>query len=262
MKRFVGLAICLLFIASTTLVYAAPVGNISTPAVLKKGLIMQDQQQEYGIIVASENDIVFDRNIKDQLGDTELNFYGAKTGVIVNDKALIYALLGAGNMSEKFTILGSSLKYETETGFVWGVGGSLIAYEKKIDNNILRIGIDGRYRRIDLDIEEVTIDGTKYKLSDAGLTGVVYELNEWQVALALSYQVGSFVPYVGVKYSDIDGDAKATESGTEFSADMEANDNVGIFIGTDVVIADSASINIEGRFIDEEALTIGAAIRF
>ena len=43
----------------------------------------------------------------------------------------------------------------------------------------------------------------------------------------------------------------------------EADKNFGIFLGTDIyVIPNKFSVNIEGRFIDETAFTIGANYKF
>lgn len=257
MKKFLILFIGMVFVTITA--YAAPVGNIADPAVLSKGLITEEG--EVGFIAGTEIDITFDRKFKNQAADTEFNFYGAKIGATIGDKALVYALLGAGDASQEFSILGTTVKWETETDFIWGVGATAIVYEQEMEGNTLRIGIDGRYRRADLEIDKVVIGGTSYSLSDLD-TAVDYELNEWQVALALSYQISNFIPYVGVKYSDVDGEEKATLSGTVYKADVEADDNFGIFVGSSFVINDMASINVEGRFLDEEALTIGANIRF
>jgi hypothetical protein len=44
---------------------------------------------------------------------------------------------------------------------------------------------------------------------------------------------------------------------------MEADDNFGAFLGTDIyIIPDKLSVNIEGRFIDETSGTIGVTYRF
>jgi len=83
------------------------------------------------------------------------------------------------------------------------------------------------------------------------------------VAAAVSLQWDRFIPYAGVRYFDFDSTAEATIGGVKFEDDSaEPEHNVGIFVGTDVLITDSVSFNVEGRLIDEEAVTLGCAVRF
>lgn len=252
MRRLTGIIVCLMFFFCVSTIYAAPVGNIATPAVLKKGLVIQDQEGQYGIIAASENDITFDRNLKDQNSDTQFLFFGGKVGVLFMDRFSAYAVLGAGEARQTFKFTGINVTWATDYDFVWAAGGTVIAYETKLEqmgNGVLRAGLDGRYRQAHLDVDDPN-------------QAPKYEFDEWQVALAVSYQIDQFIPYVGVKYSDATGDATATLNGQEYKIDFEGDDNVGIFVGGDYLIDDSVMINVEGRFIDETALSLGATIRF
>jgi len=265
MVRLTCLLMCLLLIAGISVAYAAPVGNIATPSVLKKGLIIQDEQGQYGVIVESENDITWDRNLKDQYSDTEYSFFGGKCGILFMDRYIAYGILGAGKALQKFQADGNNIKWDTDYSFVWGIGGTAMLYETKVQelwNGTFRIGLDGRYRQSHLDVDKVTGDSTNFNLTPSAVTSSKYELDEWQVALAVSYQIENVIPYVGVKYSDTTGEAETTANGTEYKVDLEADDNVGIFTGCDLVLNDMFSINVEGRFIDETALTAAAAIRF
>ena len=252
MKHLTGLITCLVFVFCVSTIYAAPVGNIAAPAVLKKGVVMQDQQGEYGIIASYETDITYDRNLKNQNSDTEFLFFGGKVGVLLMDRFIGYGVFGSGIANQVFTFSDLNVKWATEYDLVWGVGGTIMAYETKIEqmgNGILRVGLDGRYRQAHLDVEDANQSPS-------------YEFSEWQAALAVAYQIEQFIPYVGVKYSDAAGDATATLNGTAYKIDFENDDNVGIFVGGDYLIDDSVMINLEGRFIDESALSAGATIRF
>lgn len=259
------LILTLIMIFAVSVAYAAPVGNPATPVMLKSGLLTKEEESQFGFVIGPEFDFVNDRNIKNQVGDTKVRFYGGKAGVVIADRAFVYGILGACQIEQEFTVLGSKVEWETETEFAWGVGTTVLLYETTIDlmgNGILRLGVDGKFRYSNPDVEEITIDGTVYKLSDAGVSNVNLELKEWQVALGISYQIDRFLPYIGVKYSDVDGEAKGTYSGTTYKENLKADDNIGIFVGTDILITDSMSVNVEGRFIDEQALTVGALIRF
>lgn len=265
MRRLLGLFICTMFIISTSLAFAAPVGNIATPSVLKKGLIIQDEQSQYCIIAASENDITWDRKLKSQYSDAQYNFFGGKVGIVMMDRYVAYGILGAGQAKQKFTISGIQIKWDTKYDLVWGAGGTAMLYEtnvKELWNGILRIGVDGRYRQSHLDVDKIVAVPGNFDARTATPSSPKYELGEWQVAAALSYQVEKFIPYVGCKYSDATGAAKVTAGGKEFKVDFENEDNFGIFAGVDLAFNDSVMINAEGRFIDETALSASATIRF
>ena len=85
---------------------------------------------------------------------------------------------------------------------------------------------------------------------------------EWHVAPYISKKLDNFIPYLGVKYSDVRvKDNYNTSSGT-VEEKRKADDNVGIFVGTDYAINDNWNINLEGRFIDETALSFGVTYKF
>lgn len=247
---------------SLNLVYAAPVGNIAQPAMLKSLIISGEGENTIGIIAVGEADLVFDRKIKDAEGDVEINIYSSKLGVVINNKAMLYIILGGGTTKESATILGSNVVIETEAGFVWGLGANFIAYEKEFENGILRLGGDIKYRAINSDIEDITIDGVTYSLGAAGITNANAEHGEFQIALGASYQINKFFPYAGIKFATLNGEVKGTYSGSEYKIDYEEDENFGMFAGFDYVITDFIALNFEGRFIDEEAISVGGTIRF
>ena len=266
MRKIIALAICLGFILSVSAAYAAPVGNIATPSILKKGLVMKDGQSNWGVIAGPEVDLNWDRNLKNQQDDTEYFFYGGKIGLLLMDRFIPYSILGAAKgKKQTFQVNSNKVQWETDYDFVWGAGGTLMLYETEpgqVGEGILNVGVDGRYRQSHLSIDAVTLDGAAHKSGDASLTSSKFELEEWQIALEVAYQYKQVVPYVGVKYGDATGEAEATINGAKFKNDFENKDNVGIFVGGDIMINDSVTANIEGRFIDETALSLAGTVRF
>lgn len=264
MKQIGIWLVCALFVFSSIAAYAAPVGNIATPKILK-GLMLKDEESQFGIAIGPEIDVIFDRSLEDQVGDPRYQFLGAKAGLVVGEKAILYGIFGAGSAEYEFELLSNEVEWKTETGMVWGAGATFILYEKEIavrEKGMLRVGIDGRYRVSDLDLDKVVFGGVNYDPSDAALSGVTFDCKEWQVALEVAYQTGKITPYAGVKYSDIEGKAEATILGTEYSRNFEPRENVGVFAGADILITDSVSVYAEGRFFDESALSAGGTIRF
>lgn len=265
MKRLGVFFLCISFILSAGMAYAAPVGNIATPKVLKKGIVIKGEGSQFGIVLEPEIDYISDRNLKGQKDDTEYRFFGGKAGIVLGDGAVLYGLCGAADAEGKFKISGKEVKWETDSDLAWGAGATLIIYAKEIivrEKGLFTIGIDGRYRSSELDVNKVVIDGTAYELSDLAVTATKFDCDEWQVALELAYQADRIIPYAGIKYSDVSGKAETTISGTKYSEDFGAEEKVGIFAGCDILIADSISAYAEGRFIDETAFSAGATIRF
>jgi hypothetical protein len=239
------------------------VGNIATPATLQKGIIYQDKDAQFAVVAGGEIDLTWDQNLKHQDNKTEYYFYGGKIGVLIMNRFMPYAILGAAEAKKQtFDVNGVKVRWDTKYDFVWGVGGTAMLYETKIEgmgNGTLRIGVDGRYRQSHLKVDKIALDDVVQESSD--VTQSRYKLEQWQVGLAVSYQMDQFIPYVGVKYSDASGDAKATIS-TEYKHDFANKDNVGMFVGGDFLVSDSFTANVEGRFFDETALSLGATLRF
>ena len=177
------------------------------------------------------------------------------------DRFMPYAVLGAAKYKIKASDAGTDLTLETKNDFIWAIGGTAMLYETKIEgmgNGTLRIGVDGRYRQFDTNIHKITVEGATFNIGDE----IKYKTQEWQVALALSYQIEQVIPYVGVKYSDVRTELKEKVTGDGYKVKLKAKNNVGIFVGGDIAINDSFTANIEGRFIDETALSLGATLRF
>jgi hypothetical protein len=268
MRYVLGCLFIAVVVTFATAVIAAPVGNIARPAMLKSAWIAKaGDDVQIGVTAEGEFDLTFDRNVDGSNDEMELWFTGGKLGLIYMDKFMVDGFLGSAYYEEEDQSQGSTFKVESELDFAWGVGVTLIIYEDTIiqlNDGILRIGASGRYRQTELDIDKVIVDGTEYSLPHGALSNMNLEYEDWQVALGASLEWNElFVPYGGVKYSTFNTTAQATVSGTTYSfSDVEPDSNIGIFIGTDIRVFDSLSFNVEGRFIDETALSAGGMLRF
>jgi len=82
------------------------------------------------------------------------------------------------------------------------------------------------------------------------------------VAGAVSVQIGPFIPYCGLKYSDFNADVRVTVLGVTYDDDsIQPANNLGFFVGADIIVLEYLSLNIEGRFNDETALSLGCTFR-
>jgi len=257
----------LLVLGLGTAVYAAPVG-LTSEADLTEGELWADNN--IGISAGFIVDSVSKRRVDVDSGRFEMDVYTTRIGLSVIDRFNFYVDLGqANNMEFEFTDKGESVRVRYEDEFMWGVGVNALIY--RWDNG-LEVGAGASYRTADMNFEDATVAGTEYKRNSGAVTLVTDgEMEETQLALELAWKTEYLMPYIGIKYSDIEVDAKFTADGAERKATgVNADQNIGVFVGLTITPkidafgdkSDRIAINIEGRFIDEEAVSIGASYKF
>ena len=173
------------------------------------------------------------------------------------------------------------LDYDTDNVFVWGVGFKAI-YNLAKD---WLIGIDAQYLRHKHDYDAASLE-TVTIIGGPG-NNAIYEswsgtltLYEWQIAPYLAKKVGKFTPYLGVKYSDlrikdqsqvgykyyitiITSNSPFIDVGSSnYTKKYKAIDHVGPFVGLDYNIGKHWKLNIEGRFVDETAISGNISYKF
>jgi len=154
------------FMVVASIAYAAPVGNIAKPAMLKSlALTKNESNPAWGLIGEGEFDFVDSIGTDTEGGEADYGFLGGKVGVVISDKFLVYGLLGSAFYTEEFTDEGSSVKIESDKDLAWGLGATAIIYETEIaslNDSILRVGIDGKFRSSDIEVDKVIIDDVSY----------------------------------------------------------------------------------------------------
>jgi opacity protein-like surface antigen len=254
MKNLYLVGCVIVFFGYISVANAAPVGN-PAKSILEKG----DTSFKIGV----ELDFVTERDLDvsdEDVSIEELNWYAAKISFSITNRVEPYILLGAagGEFTEKYT--GVDLTYETETDFAWGIGTTILLYE--LENGI-RVGLDGRYRSVEPNIDKIILNNVSYSPGDVGISDFSAEYSEWQIAFGVSKEFGQFVPYGGIKYTDVEASMQATISGTTYKTDdVNSDDVIGIFVGCDFLPIENFSINVEGRFIDETAFSVALNYRF
>lgn len=251
--------LCLAVLLSSILsnAYATSVGNLAEPKMFEEGTFMPENEF-VSLRAGYQGDFVFDRKLKD-LDDTEINTNAGTLTLNINKKIDVYGIFGATDGTLEETYGSTKVKYETDTSFSWAVGAKAILLEHK--DTI--VGLDGRYFNAEPDLDKVIVDGVSYDIPSTSITEAKVEYNEFQIALGIAQNISMFIPYGGIKYSRAKGKAIATISGTKYeSEDAKNKDNVGVFIGCSVLPLKNVSLNVEGRFVDEEALMVSGQIRF
>ena len=261
--------------------YAASIGGAET-------------QGQGKFAIGLDQEFVFDRDMKKKSVDwqeaADITLTGTmkpevdkmyrtmvKTSYGVLDNLDIYVKLGTAAFESKYKTSGTwvhddginpvetgtwdeSVKGKGDNAFAYGFGAKG-TYNLKDD---WIIGCEAQYLRHKHDLK---LTGSLNAYDDTGalVHSETYDprkakmtIQEWQIAPYIAKKLGSFIPYLGVKYSDQRGEYKGEEGKEKFKAD----DNFGVFLGTDYKIGKNFSLNLEGRFVDETAMSFGATYRF
>lgn len=192
----------------------------------------------------------------------------------------LYAKLGVSDLTWKQKYESPDFpaerdKFDGDWGFAWGIGAKAKIYETSgglrfmADAQYMRYKVDGDYRVNGQSLSDVIM------ALDPEITGLSYDtktsLEEWQIAFYVNKTFGQFSPYAGMKYSDAtlrnELNVSYTDSNgylsTKYETKYRADKNIGVFAGIDInIISNKLKLNIEGRFIDETAVTIGMNYRF
>ena len=246
---------------------AAPVGNSYAPKLIEEGFFIP---KDFCVNARSgyEGDFVADGKMEQfRQGSGRVDSYSQETnsGTITFNavnRLDLFGILGSSRTSADWRFTDSEggvhrIELETNYDFLWGAGARAILFEWT--NTCLTLG--GRYEFAQYFPSWLTSDGIPQSVSNSKL-----HWREWQIDLDLSYKIDIFAPYIGVKYSNartkISGfSTPISESGT--GTDQFKNKiPVGVFIGCGLSSSKYFMLNIEGRLVDEEAVTVSGDIKF
>lgn len=290
MKKTILVGLLMVALSLPSIGGAATVGNIAeTQGALGKfslgleydGVFDRDMDWKSGSLTVTALGVTVTEDLGDSLEDMEIDsnriFLKGTLGLHPNVDMFVKLGMASANWEAK-GFPDEKFEFEDDWDFAWGVGVKVKLFETPGglrflgDAQYLSYKVDGDFKIDGKDfdqgiLEELrSMDPTATFSSDSEV-----EIEEWQVALYVNQTFGNFSPYAGVKYSDFEADSELKGSGQLFvtpyslklKGDAEADDNFGIFLGTDIyVIPNLLSINIEARFIDETAGTFGLTYRF
>ncbi len=215
--------------------------------------------------IGLEQEVVFERNMENaslsggQRVELEIDkAYRtmAKISYGLMDNMDMYIKLGTSEfeVDQKVFSPDESGEKDSKTDFAYGAG---LKWNMPLKKGCF-LGVDAQYLRHRNKYTYTNTSTAVYDVQEDKLT-----LQQWHVASYIGKKMGKFVPYLGVRYSD----ARLKSEGQSTwvapcNWKSEAEDNVGIFVGTDVKLADNWTLNVEGRFIDETAMSVGSSFKF
>lgn len=253
-RRTVSMAFLLCLLSSAVL--ASPTGGGVTPSNL-------EGQNPWSF--GGDVDIVFNRDLDEDRSEMNSNWFGGRVSVDTGDRVHFNAFMGVASVdvdSIPLTV-GSTLELEGGTGFGIGLNTKVDLYEfwlaKLADQ--ARLWMSGGWRFHTADVDEAKRGGTGASSQDFSI-----DFNEWYVAIGLSQPMGNFVPYAAIKYSDVniqvDGTGTFPGASVTSVTTLNSDNLIGIALGFDWFIFNNVAFNLEGRFIDEEALYLSLHSRW
>ncbi len=261
------LAMLMAAIVASTALYAAPVGNPSAPQLIDEGFFMSCDTW-IDLRVGYEGDFVSDARMKQyREGHGRVDRYQQSTNsgtVTINvlDRLDVYGVFGSSRTQAEWRFVDTVgavnlIDMETLYNFLWGVGARGLLFEWGNTS----FGIGGRYSSANYKTEWLTTDGVPVSTA-----GTHLRWHEWQIDWDISYRIDLLTPYIGLKYSNakarlsgFDTPIASSGSGTNH---FENRTPVGMFIGCSLSTGKYFMLNVEGRLIDEEAVTISGDLRF
>ncbi|MDD2927642.1 MAG: hypothetical protein PHE30_02190 [Candidatus Omnitrophica bacterium] len=174
----------------------------------------------------------------------------------------VYLKVGSANYNFKGDVyVGGTRTVEenlsSKDSFLYGLGFK-VAHELKKG---WIVGCDVQYLTTDLNLNfSATSLGTG-AVANAKYTNC--RIQEWHVAPYIAKKIANFTPYLGARYSDLRLDQSSPNDPNRWNnLVFNAVYNVGVFTGMDWNIGDGFKLNVEGRFIDETAVSVGVAYKF
>lgn len=253
-------------VMSAVILHAAPVGNTMAPQLIQEGFLIPCDSW-VDLRVGYEGDFVGDGRLEQTVEgsgrvDTFQQYTNAATYTLnIIDRIDLYGVFGSSRVCSdwRFNIAKTITRIQLETlyHFFWGAGARGIFFEW----GKICLGLGGRYSYCSYRPSWLTTNAIP--VSVAG-TRLVWR--EWQVDLDISYNIDLFTPYIGVKYSN--AFAKLGPFPTPVSSSGSGMDQfinrtpVGLFIGCSISNCKYFMLNIEGRLVDEDAVTISGDLRF
>lgn len=258
MKKIGFLALVILFCLPLA-TYGASIGDPQTQGQFKFG-------------IGLDQEFVFDRDLKFKSASPPLI-----TGLEINNIEMekmyrtmikgsfglfdfldIYVKLGIANykLNGNLDFLGPTVQdLEVKTNWCFAYGGGIKAAHAF--KNGLIIGGDLQYLRHRNKIREIFTN--PFTGADIITFKGKATFQEWHAAPYIGMKIGNFTPYLGAKYSDV---RIKTRDDSGQGLKLEADDNVGVFVGATYEVIKNLKLNLEGRFIDETALSFGISYKF
>jgi hypothetical protein len=255
-----------LFLFFPGLLSAMLIGNPAEPALDKAGIFTAPDSWA-SLRVAFLEDYVYHQRFKDEFKiegiESTKTFATLSTNAGMatlnfEDRIDLYGILGASSLQLNHEIF-STMQ------FSWGFGGKLVLYEARN----LTFGLDIKYFAAPQKPRYFLADGLPFNVVD----NFKFKYSETQFALGMCYRYTFIAPYFYATYlvSKIDPDPMIAlvqwPLDTDILVDAECKSFVaqrrwGMAVGATLLSASKATLSVESRMFNQNAIDVNLDVRF
>ncbi len=285
-------AATLLALLTSLTLHALPIGNPWDATFLKKGLFLERYpipflkscNASWNLRVGFYGDYVFNRRTEVDVRERRDSIHSTKIFTNAGFLALnfcnhldLFTTLGATGLQfeTRANVVGVALPsvlfhndpvwFDTDTRFSWSVGLRGTLWERKC----FILGAEAQYFHTSphLNFIRGEEDDPFYFSSHSHA-----RYQEWQIGFAASYRVNiiststALVPYIGVKWDRVhltfDHAVAVTESAIYTLPNLQNQQSWGYAVGLTLLGGEKATVTVEGRFANEEAVYVNSQFRF
>jgi len=257
-NNFLALFLASFFLALPMTAQAAYVGSMLNAPL--------DVMEENRMVIAGEANIVSGRDLETKAGVTNKidgsNQIGLKAEYGLTEGVGLFFKVGTADWTFQS---GSPLSIEYDNNLYYGAG---MKYVYRSETNFMLAGDFQYLWQPKAEAGDVTSGST----AATNIKGLDAEIRELQVSVLFGYKVDlstdtSIVPYAGIALNSFDfkidsGSFDAPGAVSRAAQSYGGDDMLGFIVGTSLQTGTSFNINLEGRFVAEEAFSIGINYRF
>ena len=246
---------------------ASPVGNPASPMMYKSGMSEQEagdlsfRAGYLGDFVTHRKVQIKDQKPSKKSAKFKKNFHGVEGVFNFSDQIDILGRVGYAN----HTLFSPATQLKAKTKYALSYGIGIRAAVHEMDN--ISFAVHANYARDSSKIKKIAYPGLlpissgKNKFHD----------KTWAVGATVSQQMDNVVPYVGVQYTKnrmlVNGFSPYQVNNdvmdmTSNSVKLKNRKNIGVIAGVGMLYNEKASLNLEGRFLQETAFGVSAQFRF
>ena len=266
MTKHLPLLTCLLVFSG---LFANPSGNAFDPVIFEEG-VFDAGKSDASLRLGYVGDFVMDRKqqVRNQkttpIEIAQRDFNGAEATLNLYNRFDLFARFGYASTTTRWNLSDAeTLKLTSQGDFAWGCGFKALLQEWQET----ALTLNGSYMWGNCKLQRAEITGPSIsQIINVLNQRVTQREKKWSVGVSIGHQIENFTPYLGLEYIqdkthfrplmlDLDGDE-------EFLPSLTSRKKIGPVIGLGIMAGKKASLNLEGRFFNQSALTLTGQARF
>ncbi|HEX7128269.1 MAG TPA: hypothetical protein VF406_21160 [Thermodesulfobacteriota bacterium] len=169
---------------------------------------------------------------------------------------LFYGLVGQADLDSP----SEDADFDGDFGLAYG-GGAGIVLSREQDRYDTTLFLEGRYLQFESEAAAVAFTGAG---GDTVRADETFRWREWEARAGVSWRIHTTRPYLGLRYSDAEADARVSSGPAAGELRLRAREHVGGFVGLDVYFSAERRIGltVEASFPDQVAGQVGLRVWF